>query len=194
MKPLKLVFVAAVVALAGACSSTPPAQNFPPVTYSQLGTIPLDVRSVEVVWAYSMPYAPPNVEHLFPTPPGVAAERWAKDRLKPVGREGVAKFIIRDASVVQQKLSKTGGVAGAFTTDQSDRYVATLRVELVANDDVGAREGKVTAGADLTQTVAENATLNDLERTWYGMSQQLMKQLNDQLESGIKTYLRPFTR
>ena len=72
--------VGAVLVLVG-CNAPPPVPKFPEITYSHMAPIQLDVKRIEVVWAYAPPYAPPNVDHLFPTSPGRAAERWAYDRL-----------------------------------------------------------------------------------------------------------------
>lgn len=190
---VKPIFVAAVLVLAG-CNTPPPVAKFPDITYAHMAPIQLDVKRIEVVWAYAPPYAPPNVDHLFPTPPGKAAERWATDRLKAVGKEGYARFIIRDASVVETKLRKTGGVAGAFTTDQTARYDGVIDVELQVQDDLGQRDGKVSARATMTQTAPEDATINQTEQIWFDMTEAMMKQINAQLETAIHTHLQPFVR
>lgn len=186
-------FVAAILVLAG-CNTPPPVAKFPDITYSHMSPIQLDVKRIEVVWAYAPPYSAPNVDHLFPTPPGKAAERWATDRLKAVGKEGYARFIIRDASVIETRLRKTGGVAGAFTTDQAARYDGVIDVELQLQDDLGQRDGKVFARATMTQTAPENATINQTEQIWFDMTEAMMKQINAQLETNIQTHLRPFLR
>lgn len=47
----------------------------------------------------------PNVEHLLPISLEKTAKQWAKDRLDAVGYslDKVAKFIIKDASVTEEK-------------------------------------------------------------------------------------------
>lgn len=190
---MRPVFVAALLVLAG-CNTPPPVAKFPDITYAHMAPIQLDVKRIEVVWAYSPPYAPPNVDHLFPTPPGKAAERWAHDRLKAVGKEGYARFIIRDASVVETNLRKTGGIAGALTTDQAFRYDGVIDVELQLQDDLGQRDGRVTARATMSQTAPEDATINQTEQIWFDMTEAMMKQINAQLETAILTHLQPFLR
>lgn len=190
---MRPTFVAALLVLAG-CNTPPPVAKFPDITYAHMAPIQLDVKRIEVVWAYAPPYAPPNVDHLFPTPPGKAAERWAYDRLKAVGKEGYARFIIRDASVTETNLRKTGGVAGALTTDQAVRYDGVIDVELQLQDDLGQRDGRVTARATMSQTAPEDATINQTEQIWFDMTEAMMKQINVQLETAILTHLQPFLR
>jgi hypothetical protein len=182
-----------LVSLVG-CNTPPPQQKLPEITYAEMALIRLDVRAVEVIWSYAPPYKAPNVDHLFAVPPGRAAERWANDRLKPEGSQGLARFIIRNASVVQTRLKTTGGVSGLFKAEQSDRYDAVLEVELRLQDSSGLKDGVVSARATATQTVPENITLNDLEKTWFGMTESLMRELNKQLEANIRAHLQPFLR
>lgn len=186
-----------ILALAGlvaltACNTPPPEQKLPDLGYALTPPVRLNVRAVEVIWSYQPPYKAPNVDHLFSTPPGRAAERWANDRLKPEGAQGLARFFIRNASVIQTRLKTTSGVPGLFKTEQSDRYDAVLEVELRVQDDVGVKDGVVTARAAVSQTVPEDITLNDLEKMWFGMTETLMRELNKQLEANIQAHLGAF--
>ncbi|MFN0044167.1 MAG: hypothetical protein ACKVSF_13255 [Alphaproteobacteria bacterium] len=181
-------------AFLASCNTPPPVQRFPEVSYKHLAPIRLDVKTIETYSSFASTFAPPQVEHLFPLPPGAAAERWARDRLVATGKEGRARFIVRDASVVQQRLPKSGGISGLITTEQTDRYVAELAVELIVNDDLGQREGKTAARASLSRTVPEDITLNGLEQVWFEMTEALMKDLNAQLEAGVAGYLKPFLK
>ncbi|MFO0998243.1 MAG: hypothetical protein U1F33_16295 [Alphaproteobacteria bacterium] len=192
MRGRLLIAVLMGFAFLGGCNTPPPEQKLPDLAYAQLPPIRLNVRAVEVIWSYEPPYKAPNVDHLFTTPPGRAAERWANDRLKPEGTEGLARFIIRNASVIQTRLKTTSGVPGLFKNEQSDRYDGVLEVELRAQDDAGRKDAVVTARATVSQTVAENTTLNELEKTWFGMTETLMRELNKQLESNIQAHLGAF--
>ncbi len=100
----------------------------PRIAFAQVAPIKLDVREIEVERAYQPPHAAPNVEHLFAVPPAAAATLWAVDRLVAVGPLGRARFIVREASVVEIPLEQSGGLTGAFTTEQSERYDARLVV------------------------------------------------------------------
>ena len=194
MTALRATLLSLVLAVLAACNTAPPQQSFPEVTYKHMAPIRLDVRSVEVIQAYSPSFKAPNVEHLFPLSPGAAAERWARDRLQAVGKDGRARFVVREAGVVEEKLAKSGGLTGLVKTEQTQRYVADLVVELVVQDDLGQRDGNVQARAQLSRTVAEDVTLNGLEQVWFEMTESLMRDLNAQLERGAATYLKPFLR
>jgi hypothetical protein len=194
MTAIRATLVALSLSVLAACNTAPPQQSFPDVTYKHLPPIRLDVKSVEIASAYSPPLKAPHVEHLFPLPPGVAAERWARDRLQAVGKEGRARFVVREAGVLEERLAKSGGITGLVTTEQTARYVAELAVELVVHDDLGQREGNVKARAQMSRTVPEDLTLNGLEQAWFEMTEALMRDLNAQLESGVAAYLKPFLK
>ena len=68
----------------------------------------------------------------MPIQPHMAVSRWVSDRLKPTGSSGHAKVTIRDASVIEESLKSVGGLRGAFTTEQSERYVGKIEVEIEA--------------------------------------------------------------
>ncbi len=194
MKTIRPLIAMLWFAFLASCNTPPPEQRFPEVSYKHLAPIRLDVKTIEIFSTYASTFAPPQVEHLFPLAPSAAAERWAKERLVATGKEGRARFIVRDASVVQQRLPKSGGITGLITTEQTDRYVAELGVELIVHDDLGQREGKVAARAQLSRTVSEDITLNGLEQVWFEMAEALMKDLNAQLEAGVASYLKPFLK
>ena len=116
----------AVLTLAG-CSS-PERPRFPDITFGHLPPLRLDVASIDIVRAYTPTSMAPNIEQSFPVQPMTAMERWVRDRLQAVGTSGVATVTITDASAVEQRLARTQGIRGAFTTDQAERY--TARVEM----------------------------------------------------------------
>jgi hypothetical protein len=188
-------FIAAVLLLLVAGCSTPPERYpFADLTYGHLPPIRLDVAVVDVVNDYRAPLRAPNVEHLFPVRPADAARRWARDRLVPVGSSGVARFTILQASVVEVPLDRSGGLQGFLTKDQSERYDAVIEVRLDLENAGGLRTGTVMARAARSQTVAENATLNERERVWYALTEALMNDLNAELERNIDLHLQRFLR
>jgi hypothetical protein len=195
-----LRIAATLAALAGtafmlvACDTPPRREAFPQLTYDYLPPIRLDVARIEIVDAYRAPVTDAHVERDFPTPPATAARQWASDRLKAVGADGVARFIIEDASVVDVPLPRTTGLAGMLTQDQSDRYDATVTVRLEVENRMGSRRGAITATAKRSDTAAEDMTLNRREKLWFDMTDQLLRQLNAELEAQINTHLREFLR
>jgi hypothetical protein len=182
---------AAAGTLAG-CNAPPQRYEFPELTYTHLPPIRLDVAVVDVVDSYRAPRVAPNVEHLFPTPPATAMARWARDRLVAAGSNGGALFTILRADVVEVPLTRTTGIKGVFTTDQTYRYDATLEIRLDAENTSGLRRGSITARATRSRTVAEDMTLNERERLWFDMTEALMRDIGAEIEKQIDAYLAAF--
>lgn len=178
-----------------ACAGTPPpTARYAELTYGHLAPISLDIARIEVVAEYKAPVRAPNVDHLFPVQPVAAAMRWGKDRLRPVGANGVARLIVTDAKVIESALPRKGGLTGAFTTEQTERYDATLEARLEIRDENNVVRGYMTATATESTTVGEDATVNDRERTWYALTEKLMGSFNAAAENNIRQYLATYVR
>jgi hypothetical protein len=117
--------------------------------------------------------------------PADAAERWARKRRQAAGAEGVAVVKIVQACVVEVALTRTEGVRGAFTTDQTERYDGVLEVAIEASSRATGRRAMVSSRAQRSRTVTENITLNDREKVWFEMTEALMNDLNASLERQI---------
>lgn len=178
--------------LAGCTKPAPPGAQFPDITFQQYPRISFAVGRIEIVREYAPPNNPPNVDHLFPVPPLQMAERWARDRLVAAGGPGELRYVIKRASVVETQLPRTTGIRGAFTTDQTQRYEAVVEVEVEIRNERGYRDGLVTARAERRQSVAEDISLADRERTWFTMTEALGRDLNQELERNIQTGLVRF--
>jgi hypothetical protein len=189
MRPLAhSILILAGVALA-ACATPPPARNLDKISYSERAQIRLDVREVEIRRAYQPPNAAPNVDHLFPVPPAAGAQLWAADRLKAAGPLGRARFIVREAPVIEIPLKRSGGLTGTFTIEQSERYEARLVAELqILSEDDGVA-ASVTVEVTHHRTVPENVTLNERVQVWHEMTRALLDEMDRQLDATIKEAL-----
>ena len=177
---------------AAACASTPPVPTFPEIRFTDRPPIRLDVARIDIVDAYRRPLKPPNVEHLFPVSPSDAARQWIHDRLRAAGGAGRAEAIVRTASVTETALERSGGLRGAFTTDQTERYDAEIAIEIRIFDDAGTQRARAAATTRRSQTVSEDITLNDRERAWYRMTETMMRALDKALEGQMKKSLSAF--
>ena len=133
----------------------------------------------------------PHVEHLFPTPPQTALERWAADRLEAAGRQGIARFVIQtpghgDAARLRQ------GARRAFTKEQSVRYEASVEAFLEIVDERGFRKGFSSARASRTRTMPEDATLNERDKAWFELTEAVMQDFNAEIEKNVRQYLGGF--
>ncbi len=172
-----------------ACATPPPVRNLERISYSERPPIRLDVREIEIQRVYQPPNAAPNVDHLFPVPPAVGAQLWAADRLKEAGPLGRARFIVREAPVIEVPLARAGGLTGTFTIDQSERYEARLVAELQILAEDGRVEASVTVEVTHQRTVPENLTLNERVQVWHEMTQALLDEMDRQLDATIKEAL-----
>ena len=195
MNRLRLCTTLALLALAAAsCRAPPEPPDFPPIRFVDAGPIRLDVGRIAVVEEYRPPLAAPNVEHVFPVQPAAAVAQWARDRLRAVGADGRAELVIRDASVVEVALRKTTGLRGVLTTDQSERYDASIEVELRIIDGLNRRRGHATAIAKRSRTVPEDITMTGREKVWYAMTRAMMKAIDQALQRQIRKGLAAFVK
>ncbi len=195
MRPSLLfaALVAGPLLLAG-CQTPPPAPTFPEIGFGHQETLRLDVGSIETVEAYRPRLEPPYVDHLFPRPPHEVAARWARERLLAMGGPRRAVVTLRDASVQEVPLPRTGGIKGAFTTDQTERYEARLAADIEIFEPDGRRSAFATAEATRATTVAEDATLAEREQVWFRMTEQLMRDFDAEMERQVRGSLGGYLR
>ncbi|MEX0759292.1 MAG: hypothetical protein WD100_06910 [Tistlia sp.] len=184
---------AALLLLAG-CQSPPPKSAFPQIGFGHEGSLRLDAGSIEVVRNDRQSREPPYVGHLFPQPPDALAERWAKERLLAMGGPRRAVVTIRDASVQEVPLERTGGIRGAFTTDQTERYDGRIAADIAIFEPDGRRSAYAQAEATRSTTVPENATLAEREQIWFRLTEQLMRDFDDEMERQIRGSLSSYLR
>lgn len=163
-----------------------------PPNYSE--PIRLAVAEIQVIPIYVSPAREPNVEHLFPTPPAVAAEQWAKAHLRPVGYANRATVIIRDAHVTETKLEKKSGLSGLFTREPSERYDAVLDVEIEIRDSYDRFIGRVTAQVTRTQTVLEKTEPEERQAIWAQMTEAMIDDLDHEIARQMRAHLTSFVR
>lgn len=187
------------LALAALIAAVPPAPvaaqdpKFAELTYAHLPRLAMDCARVEVVQEFKSSGEKPNVEHLFPVPPAAAVARWAHDRLNPTGRFRLCRVVVKDAGVVEVALPKTGGIKGWFTTDQSERYDATVEAVVEIRTDTG-RNAFATARVKRSQTVEDGTSPNKRREIWYAMTEKLMADLDKELERSMRQYLGAYLK
>ena len=197
MSPLFPRLCRATAALAlivlAACSS-PPAPQFPEITFSHLPPITLNVAQIEIINNLKPATDANHVEARMPTSPETAMRNWARDRLRAGGVTGVAKFIIENASVTETNLPKMGGIKGYVTNEQAERYEARARATIRLEGVPRVSEAYAEAEVDRTQTVPENATVNTREKVWFELTETLMKDFDPVMASSIRQHLGDLVR
>lgn len=188
----RLFLSMALAGLAAGCTRPDPTVRFADLTFAGRQPVVLDASRIEIVDEYRMPLASPNVEHRAPLAPSAAAERWARDVLKPSGSGGRAVFRILKGSLVETDLKTKGGVQGWFNIDQAERYDAAIegRLDLYGAD--GRMLGNASANATRYQTIAENASLNDRQKLWYNLVEATARDFATAMEQAIRRELRVY--
>ncbi len=181
------------IALAGvlflaACVEGPPASAPPEMTFANLQPLQINAAKIEVVDNYKPPLQDPNIEHTFQTPPYVAAVKLLKKQLVAAGNENVLRAVIEDASVIRQELPITKGLAGAFMQEPAERLKAKLlvRFELVSANAPDIVIGHAEVIARREKTLNEGISPADRDRAYFGLTEDLMDDVNDGLRSIVK--------
>ncbi len=180
--------------MVAACETPVEQREFSEITFGHLPPIALDVAAIDIVVAYQPSLQAPSVEHEFPVPPASAAERWAADRLRAVGASGRAVVTIVDASVIEVALKKSSGLKGLFTTDQSERYDATVRLTIEAADLNRQLTARAEAEAKRSRSVRESVTLAEREQIWFALTETLMADFDGAMEEQIRVHLAAFLK
>jgi len=182
--------------LVSACSTPVPPPEHAQITFTHLAPLNLNVSRVEVKNEYRAEASGNHVEDRFPVSPATALERWATDRLKPVGgpASGVLRLIVTDASVVETGLKKDESVTGVFTHQQNLRYDLDAGGRIEIRDSTGTRVAFAAANATRSITTREDLNLNEREKIWFDTTEKLMGDFNREMERNIRQYLSAWLR
>ena len=175
-----LIFVSFAGLLAGCATPPPPA---PQATIGFVGApLKLNVANVSVDNLYQPPGRAPNVEQLHEVTPSTVARRWLETRIVPVGTSGQGVMKVLNASVVQEKLPIKGGLTGFFGDQVDTKLIGKLRIELVVTTGPGIGQSvstyKIDVKAEAEQTILQSATLNDRDRAYLMLMQNLANQFD----------------
>ena len=189
-----LASILAVVFLLTGCATEVQKPGFSQISFEHLQPISLNVARIEVENRYVSPATRPNVEHEFPVSPAAVASNWGRDRLRAVGQSGVARVVVRRASVVEVPLKRTTGVTGAFTRDQSERYDAIIDMMVELRDADGNVRVTAESTAKRSRSVSENVSLIEREKIWFEMTETMMSDLNTALENQVRIHMKEWIR
>ena len=93
---------------------------------------------------------------------------------------------IRRATATENRLKVQTGLAGALTTDQAWRYDGHIEMAIRAVNLSRQRSATATAAAWRSQTVPEDATLDERETVWFGLVEKMMKNFDTAFERQIR--------
>lgn len=189
LRPLRFAAaILAVLALA-ACETPPPQRRLPELSFANQAPYRLNVGRIEVVSEFQSPNRPPHIENQVPLSPEAAVKRWVQQRLAPMGTAGALRVTIKDARVVERPLQTDKSVTGFFKKEQSELYDAQLQLVIQVLDERNQPTAEIHARSARSRSVAEGTTLNDRDRIWYDMVEDMILDLNRQLDGLIPQYL-----
>ena len=182
----------AVGAIVAACQPQPSYES-EPLSFAALPPLVFDLGGIKVVERATEPH-PSDVDHLFSTPPAVAARLWAEDRLQTSGHLGVLRVTIEEASARSTPLATNKNLEGLLTEEQAERLDLHLRVTIEAIDASGQVNGSATADARRSRTLLEGITLAERERTYDEVVRALLHDYNTSQVTAIRQYLGLYLR
>ena len=191
--PIRAIVITMILAVTS-CDTAVQPHTFAEQTFSHLEPISLDVADIDIVHLFSPPLEAPHIEHEMPLPPHKSIKRWIADRIRAVGASGRAVITIRDASVLETRLKRVGGIKGLFTTRQSERYDARVEVEISAVDGRGIQTAKAIATSSRSRTIPEDATLRERQNLWFELTERVMMDFDRAFEAQIRKHLSPFLK
>ena len=181
-----------VTAIVAACQP-PPSYESEPLSFAALPPLVFDLSGIEVVERGSAPLAS-DIDHLFATPPAVAARLWAEDRLRTSGDLGLLRVTIEEASARITPLATNEDIEGLFTEEQAERLDVRLRVTIAAINESGQVNGSATADARRSRTLPEGITLDERERLYDEVIRALLHDYNESQEKAVRQYLHLYLR
>lgn len=183
------------VFLLAACSTPEPLPNFQDLRFTNKGAISFRADEKVVMSDFEPSFQSPFVEHLMPLPPERALRTWAEDRLAVTGNGGgmngalrTVRFVVRDASVREERLETQEGLTGFFTDQQAWKYTAHVVAEVQILNDRSVL-ASATTEAYRSKTIGEKASLNEREETWYALVTALMQDFDAAMAQNIRTNL-----
>lgn len=180
-----LLFCAAL-SLSG-CAMSPPAWDWPDLTFEQVRPLSIDVAKIEVFNDFRPSGQPPHIEHLFKLAPGETARDLLGKQLRAAGLNDILRVTVEDASVFSAEGPAQGKLFGFLPREETERWraVMSVRFELVdekAPDIVRAR-ARITARRD--KTIVSSASPAERDRVFFQMTENLSNDLAKNLKAAV---------
>lgn len=172
----------------GACASTPPPQQAdgPPIGYTHLTQIRLDVATIVIEDRMPAP-GPADVGRSLQPSAAEAVRIMGRDRLAAFGSENRARFGVTRAQMLR---TRNPAGTGLFAGDPGEQLSCQLTARLDILDANDRRLGFAEASAERTRNVESTAAGRRLGAE--SLLRQTMFDLNTEFEFQIRRALRPY--
>ena len=188
---LRKIFSIVVISLLLGCT-TPVSYSEVTLTFDHLTPIKLDVASIEIFDTYNPISSRPNVEHLFKYAPNKALHDFSQHRFVAVGKSGRAKFIIENASVVEEILLQSNGPRDILSLDKKVRYVARAVIRLELRSDRGFLQAYCMIRARHQRTIKGQLTLNEIEQIYFEIVEELISEVDREIGEQVSIYFSQY--
>lgn len=192
-----LVLSVCLLGLAACATSAPPPQG--PVTatltYKHKNALVLDVARIELDEQWQQPGTAPHIGHRNTNSPPAIVRAFVADRLlAQAGGPGAADgstlhVILRDGAVTQTSLKVEDGVEGLFRDEADTRIDAVCAVDIELTDPVAGRVAGISVRVAGARNILESASLNERDRIYFSLMEELASSLNQELENGLRAEL-----
>jgi hypothetical protein len=159
--------------LAGCAEDQGVPQSFPPLRYTYLAPLSLNVGQIVTQVLYVPAADGSSVDAMSPEAPLDAARQLIQDRLVAAGGSGIATVTINSASL----------------TRITDTVVGNISIHLTVRSADGRRSGEVDATATRTGTTPDDTSSDAMRAFLYQLTQQLVSAENVELEYQIRQRL-----
>jgi hypothetical protein len=148
-------------------------QTFPPLRYTYLAPISLNVANIQTDVEYAPAADGSSLDSMSPEAPLQAVQQMIQDRLVAAGSSGTATVVINSASINRVTDTAVGNIS--------------LRLTVVSAD--GHRTGYTDANVTRTRTLPDDTSQDALRAFLYSMTQDMVNAENVELEYQIRQNL-----
>lgn len=152
-------------------------KEFAPLEYDYLNPINFNIAQITIQNPALTPTEPNDIANRSPTPPAVALQNMAQNRLKAMGSSGYAVFTIDRATIEDQADSELVGRMEAHMDiyNASNQKTGSIRAAIKHEMQPNKSKGDVDSKANL-----------------YTMTQFMMQDMNVELEFQIRKHLSAY--
>jgi len=190
---LMLVLAAALGApafLSGCASDTSAGARTAELTFANLAPLPLSIAYVDVYNKFDPGTVPGDISTQFRTPPGVALQRYAKQRYRAAGNSGAFNFNVLQASVTARSVKPEDRITRALELNQQMEYTLTMKVGVEAIDRGAVPDTRGSFTVARVKTLPANISIAERERMLQDTVVNMIMELDRTVQLALRDNLK----
>ena len=184
-KSFPFVFFAGLLLLSS-CTATSQKTVLPIYETTDLQSLRLDARKMEIIENWNMPMKPPYIEHTLSPNLSSMLVDWASRVLIPVGGSGEVVLDISQASVKSTSLPRSEKLFDLFKDNQEEMVRADIKAKLIWIQPVGGKQAIIDLSATASSSMRETSTPNEREIAIKEVMIEAVNLINQQAEVEIR--------